>query len=164
MSNYFIEHIINFAPINERIATSGQPERSVFPLINAAGYQMVIYLAVYESPNHIAEEPQIVRDLGMEFIHIPVIWTSPRPEQFDQLASILEENKGKNIFIHCELNYRVSSFLFLYKVLYLNSDPESAWWSMLEIWEPDATWRALMREVLSRHDAAPFERLEEPEL
>jgi protein tyrosine phosphatase (PTP) superfamily phosphohydrolase (DUF442 family) len=159
MSNYFIDHIINFAPVNEHITTSGQPDHSAFPLIKSAGYQMVIYLATSASSNHIAEEPQIVRELGMQYIHIPVIWDSPQPTQFEEFSNILEQNKDKNIFIHCALNYRVSSFIFLYQVLFLNADPESAWWSMLEIWDPNLIWRDFMKTILEQHHAAPFERL-----
>jgi len=162
MSSYFIEHIINFAPVNDFIATSGQPEESAFPFIKAAGYQMVIYLATSASTHHIAEEPRIVQDLGMEFVHIPVIWDSPQPGDFDQFSAILQQNKDKKIFIHCALNYRVSSFIFLYHVVYLHLDSESAWWSMLDIWDPDPTWRTFMKMVLDQHHAPPFDRLNPP--
>jgi len=160
MSAYNIEHIINFAPVNEQIATSGQPDRDAFPLIKSAGYQLIIYLATSASTNHIPDEPQIVADLGMDFIHIPVLWDSPQPIQFEEFTHVLEQNRDKKVFIHCALNYRVSCFIFLYLVLFHHSDPESAWWSMLEIWDPNPTWLTFMKMVLAQHHAAPFSRLE----
>ena len=156
MPAYIIDHIVNFSPFNDHIATSGQPDRDVFPLIKAEGYQMVIYLATPSLDRHIADEAQIIHDLGMAYHHIPVLWESPQPEQFEAFARILEENKDKKIFIHCVLNYRVSCFMFLYQVIYLKAAPETAWWSVLDIWEPNPTWRAYINTVLSLHHLAPF--------
>lgn len=156
-----MEQILNFVFLNEQIATSGQPERDVFPLIKAAGYDLVIYMATPASTNHIPEEEQIVQGLGMRYVHIPVIWESPQVSQYDELVTLLEHNRGQKIYIHCALNYRVSAFMFLYRVLMLNDDPQQAWWDMLAVWEPLPHWRAYLRTVLAAHHAPPFAPLVE---
>jgi protein tyrosine phosphatase (PTP) superfamily phosphohydrolase (DUF442 family) len=163
MSTFFIDHIVNFAPLNDHIATSGQPDRDIFPLIKKNGYQLIINLATSASSNHIPEEEQIIHDLGMEYIHIPVLWESPQPDQFEAFSQILEQNKDKNILVHCALNYRVSCFIFLYQVLYLHVDPEAAWWSVLEIWDPNSTWRAFLNTILNQHQFPPFAPLNPPD-
>ena len=151
-----LDELLNFVQITPDLATSGQPERVSFPRIREAGYQLIIYLATSASANHIPDEGEIVHGLGMDFIHIPVIWEAPCPGQFLEFLTILDQYKGKRIFVHCALNYRASCFMFLYKVLFMAYDPETAWWDMLEVWEPDKVWKQFIRDVLSYHQVSPF--------
>jgi hypothetical protein len=48
-----IEDIINFLQLSDRLATAGQPTIELYPAIAAAGYQVVINLALTDSPNEI---------------------------------------------------------------------------------------------------------------
>ncbi|MCB0207439.1 MAG: hypothetical protein KDH89_21670, partial [Anaerolineae bacterium] len=45
------------------------------------------------------------------------------------------------------LNYRVSSFMYLYRVLRLGADEEAARWDLLSIWEPDERWSTFIAEA-----------------
>jgi hypothetical protein len=65
--------IYQFLPLSETIATAGQPTVEQFPAIQAAGYDVVINLALPESANAIPEEGAIVEKLGLQYIHIPVV-------------------------------------------------------------------------------------------
>ncbi len=74
MSKNKLENIYNFLQISDRLGTSGQPTEEQFSDIKNAGYQTVINLALTNSSNALSDEPEIVENNGMEYIHIPVIW------------------------------------------------------------------------------------------
>ena len=60
---------IDYSPL---LTTSGQPAEADFALIAAAGYDRIVFLAFTNHPKAVAHEDLIVRELGLQFIHIPV--------------------------------------------------------------------------------------------
>ena len=65
----------------------------------------------------LADEERSVTKLGMEYIHIPVIWQSPTSDDLDKFFDVMEKYKNKKFFVHCAANMRVSSFVALYRVI-----------------------------------------------
>jgi thiosulfate/3-mercaptopyruvate sulfurtransferase len=54
------------------------------------------------------DEPALVRELGMDYIHLPLNGTfSYRPELVDRIAEIMAEHKGK-VALHCASGWRAS--------------------------------------------------------
>ncbi|MCE1255637.1 MAG: protein tyrosine phosphatase family protein, partial [Anaerolineae bacterium] len=107
-----LESIINFKDFSDSIVTSGQPDASIFPEIHAAGFQVVINLATANSFRAIAEEGDLVRNAGMDYVHIPVVWENPTPEDFARFVEEMLRRQNQKLFIHCAMNWRVSSFMF----------------------------------------------------
>jgi len=135
-----LNHILNFVQIAPGLGTAGQPLREQFADIAAAGYEVVINLAMPTSDHAIPDEAAVVGGLGMAYIHIPVVWEAPQREDFEQFCEAMQRLVGRKVFVHCALNMRVSAFVFLYRVLRQGADPEVVQWDMLQIWEPEGVW------------------------
>ena len=68
-----IAAIPNFLQLSETVATAGQPTEAQITAIQAAGYRVVINLALPTSTNALPNEQALVEALGMTYIHIPVL-------------------------------------------------------------------------------------------
>lgn len=138
--------ITNFLLINEQIATAGQPTKEQLPLIKDFGYQVVINLALRDSPNAILDEEKILTNLGLTYIHIPVIWENPKEDELFSFFSTMQQHGNHKIFIHCVLNMRVSAFLYLYRIRILKEKLEIAKADLEKIWKPDGVWLKFIEE------------------
>ena len=137
---------INYSPA---LTTSGQPTEAELALIASAGYDRVIFLAFSNHPKAVAHEDDIVRNLGLQFIHIPVEWDSPSPADFVAFAAVMQTHGSGRTLVHCEVNFRASVFGFLYQVLFTGADVDEALSLMQSIWVPNDTWEAFIVRVMS---------------
>src|SRR5690349_23993982 len=78
MADAKVETIINYYALPEGLVSSGQPTPEEFAAIRDAGYQVIINLVPPEATSALANEHEVVQNLGMEYIHIPVIWNEPK--------------------------------------------------------------------------------------
>ena len=139
--------ITNFLQIAPGLGTAGMPTQEQIPLLAAAGYQVVINLAVDDLPSVLAEEEKLVNDCGMHYVHIPVIWLKPTLANVKDFFATMQQQQGKKVFVHCVLNMRVSVFVYLYRVLILNVSPRAAYADVLKIWQPDEVWQPFILET-----------------
>ena len=105
------------------------------------GYEVLINLALLDSPGALPNEDTLVTALGLQYFHIPVVWESPQPSDLDQFFKTMQRNQSRKVFVHCVLNMRVSVFVFLYRVMVLKENAEKVYQDLLRIWVPDHTWR-----------------------
>ena len=131
-----LQNIYNFMLISEKLATAGQPQAEQLQAIKAAGYETVINLATIDSKYSVLNEDEIVKELGMDYIHIPVVWSSPEPEDLQQFFAAMAANSDKKLFVHCIANMRVSAFIMLYRVIKQGVPYAKAQADMLPIWNP----------------------------
>ena len=131
-----LNDIINFVQLSENLLTSGQPNEEDFREVAKAGVETVINLATETSEFALSNEPEFVRGLGMGHVHIPVVWENPTLENLDQFLAEMDARKGEKLLVHCALNYRVSCFTALWKVLRLGEEPKQAFVHVFDIWEP----------------------------
>lgn len=143
--------ILNYIPLQPLLATAGQPTVSQFPLIAQAGFKLVINLALPTSHNAIPEEADIVTRLGMNYLHIPVIWEQPTVENLEQFFSVLEQHAHTKKFIHCAMNMRVSVFMLLYFVIKKGWRYADALNNVREIWQPDTVWQSFIEQNMQRY-------------
>ncbi|RUR84097.1 protein tyrosine phosphatase family protein [Chlorogloeopsis fritschii PCC 9212] len=143
-----MDNIYNFLQISELIATSGQPTKEEFALIKEAGYQLVVNLALPESPNAVPDEKQIVESQGMEYVHIPVVWDKPNLENVKDFFRVMETNADKRVFVHCAANKRVSAFMYLYRHLHEGINDEEAKKDLHQIWTPNEIWQRFIEQVI----------------
>jgi protein tyrosine phosphatase (PTP) superfamily phosphohydrolase (DUF442 family) len=136
-----IEDIVNFWSISDRLATAGQPTMAQYPAIVGAGYRVVINLALTDSPDALPSEAAIARDLGLEYIHIPVIWDAPKLTDFQEFVTVMMARRDRHIFIHCAANKRVSAFVYLCRLLYEGIDEATARRDLTQIWTPNDIWQ-----------------------
>lgn len=134
--------------ISDTLLTSGQPTREQFSEVFAAGWQVVINLAMPDSIGAFPDEGDVVRGLGMEYIAIPVVWSAPTRHELEMFFAALDANRGKKVLAHCALNMRVSTFVFLDRVLRQGMEIETAREDLLSIWQPEGVWQEFIDEML----------------
>lgn len=140
---------IDYSPL---LTTSGQPTEAELGQVASAGYDRVVFLAFTNHPKAVAYEDDIVRELGLQFIHIPVLWESPSLADFDAFAALMRIPSSDRTLVHCEVNFRASVFGFLYQVIYAGMDVDEAMSLMHAIWIPNNTWERFIARVLDQHD------------
>jgi protein tyrosine phosphatase (PTP) superfamily phosphohydrolase (DUF442 family) len=149
-----LNDICNFLSLG-RIGTAGQPTGAQFAAVKAAGYRVVVNLALPTSTNALPDEAERVTALGMTYVHIPVIWESPTLQDLDEFLAVMERYGEEKVFVHCALNMRVSAFIFLYRVIRLGVPPDEARGALLQIWQPDDVWSRFIGRALAHHGMAP---------
>ena len=135
----------NFHQITPRIGTAGHPKPEDFQAIAAAGYQVVINLAMHNADDAIAEEGSLVSQAGMSYIHLPVPWEAPTADHLKTFIGLMDALADKKILVHCQVNARVSAFMLKY--LTFKGVPEAeATTPLMEKWKPqmDDKWQGFL--------------------
>jgi protein tyrosine phosphatase (PTP) superfamily phosphohydrolase (DUF442 family) len=143
-----IKNIRDYLLLSDRICTSGQPTEEQFKFIKNSGYHVIINLAILTSPEALSYEESIVKDYGLDYYHIPVIWDSPLIENLLRFFEAMKLFSDKKIFIHCIANKRVSAFMFLYRICYENFDTDLALTDLNKIWLPNEIWQNFIHSAL----------------
>jgi protein tyrosine phosphatase (PTP) superfamily phosphohydrolase (DUF442 family) len=141
----------NVVEISPTLVTSGQPTVNALRSLAAQGFEAVIYLAPSTVPDAIAEEPALLKSQGIEFIHIPVPFMQPTESHVAQLSAALERLKAKRVLVHCQVNMRASTLVFLHRVIVNGEDPALAYEAVARVWSPRGPWKTLVLEQLRRH-------------
>jgi protein tyrosine phosphatase (PTP) superfamily phosphohydrolase (DUF442 family) len=132
--------------------TSGQLSVRDIAELPALGVGTVINLALPTSSNALPGEAELVTVHGINYIHIPVVWEAPQLEDLSTFFAILDALNalnGKNVWVHCAKNMRVSTFVYLYRKLRLDEPEEQARFPMQEVWTPNATWQKFIDQALA---------------
>lgn len=148
MSTNPIEDIYNYLKLSDSVATAGQPTEAQLSVIKEAGYQVVVNLALPESPNAVPHEPAIVESQGMQYVHIPVVWENPTLEDVARFFAAMEGNADRPVFVHCAANMRVSAFMYLYRLIHQGMSDEQANRDLHRIWIPNDTWQEFIQQVI----------------
>jgi protein tyrosine phosphatase (PTP) superfamily phosphohydrolase (DUF442 family) len=143
-----LSDISNYRQYTSTFSSSGQPTRDQLKLLKDDGFERIVYIAFSNSGSAFADEDVIVKELGMDYIHIPVIWGQPSASDFYAFAGAMQRQPDRKTLLHCQVNYRASAFAFLYRVLYQDVAVADAKSDMNSVWQPDETWRNLMFEIL----------------
>jgi protein tyrosine phosphatase (PTP) superfamily phosphohydrolase (DUF442 family) len=138
--------IRNFVPISERIGTSGQPSEAQLALIREAGFETLINLLPVD--REATNEPALVEQLGMEYVNIPVLWHNPTVANLRDFFRIMDSRTERRVFVHCQVNMRVSAFMYLYRILRWGVAPEEAEIELHDIWVPDGVWQEFIENIL----------------
>lgn len=149
MADARVETIINYYELSDGLVSSGQPTPEEFEALRDAGYQLIVNLVPTDASMALANEQEIVENLGMEYIHIPVIWDSPQVGDVEKFFSVMQNNRDKKMFLHCEVNYRASSFLYVYRRKFLGVDEKTARQDLQWVWAPNPTWTKFIKDIES---------------
>lgn len=135
------------------LATSGQPREDEIAAIAAAGYEVVINLALHDDPRYsLADEAGSVRALGVEYVHIPVKFDAPSRDDLRAFFDAMDAHRGRRLWVHCAANLRVSAFLALHRHFREGWTTAQAFGPMREVWEPNAVWARFLDESLAAGD------------
>ena len=150
-----LDDITNYREYSPLLSSSGQPKRKQFSLIRDAGFERVIFLAPYDSHGSFEEEADIVPELGMEYVHVPIVWDAPRDSDFETVARAMLADPDKKTLIHCQVNFRASSISFLYRVIHGRVPIAEAKEDLDSVWVPNDTWREYIFATLAAHGISP---------
>ena len=150
-----LAEITNFRQYSDTFASAGQPTREQFQLLADQGFERIVYIAFTNNNNAPADADQLVKGLGMEYMHVPVAFDNPLPDDFYAFADSMRRNTGKKTLLHCQVNARATAFSFLYRVLYDDISIVDAKADMNTVWQPNAVWRDFIFEVLDQNDVSP---------
>jgi uncharacterized protein (TIGR01244 family) len=150
-----INDIYNFREASPDIATSGQPKEAQLAEIAAAGYEVVINLALHDDPRYsLPDERSSVQALGMDYIHIPVLFNQPTQETLHAFFHAMEQSRERRVWIHCAANMRVSVFLGLYRVQRQGWSEQEAFALMHSIWQPNEVWSRFIGQQRDKADGS----------
>jgi protein tyrosine phosphatase (PTP) superfamily phosphohydrolase (DUF442 family) len=147
-----LEDIYNFLALSETLFTGGMPTADQLTDAAQRGVKLVINLAPHEAPNALPNEANLVPSLGMEYINIPVNWSTPTKDGLDRFIDALENNKEKKILVHCQANFRATAFVSLYRILRQGWDPDEAMEVMHKVWDEEdyPMWKLFIEDTLKR--------------
>ena len=143
------EEIYNFLKVNDQIATGGQPTVPQLEAAKAEGFASVINLATLDSRNSLEDEAGLVRSLGMNYYHIPVVWEAPQESDFNAFNKVMQQLPEGKTLIHCAANFRVTAFYSLYAEKHLGWTPEQAKEFRSQIWKDngDVVWNDFIARI-----------------
>jgi protein tyrosine phosphatase (PTP) superfamily phosphohydrolase (DUF442 family) len=136
-------------------SSSGQPTAAHLQLLKEEGFQRIVYIAYTDHEKSLPAEDRLVKDLGMDYLQVPVDWNAPARSDFYLFAGAMQKEPSKRTLVHCQVNYRASAFAFLYRVVYDRVPIAEAKRDMNRIWKPNETWRKLMFDVLQENGMSP---------
>lgn len=147
-----ISDIDNYRQYSPYFSSSGQPSKKQLKAVADAGFERVIYLAFTDNKTAIESEDRAVKSLGMDYLHIPVDFDQPTARDFEDFASVLNQDKEVRTLLHCQINLRASAFSFLFRVIYGDVPMADAKSDLDAIWQPDKVWYRFIVNVLKQHD------------
>jgi len=110
--------------IDDRILVGGQPTPEQLETLRGLGYSTVVNLRMPQESG--TTDPGLVRELGMEYVSIPIGGAETVNEaNARRLAEVLEKAEG-GVVVHCASGNRVGA-LFAMKAFYVDGkSPEEA--------------------------------------
>jgi len=146
-----LESVVRYVPISASLATAGQPSEAQLAAVAAAGFEVVINLALHNDARYsLKDEAATVRALGLEYIHIPVQFTSPSPADLNTFFNAMERSAHRKVLVHCAQNKRVPVFIALYRIARLGWSREEALAAMHGVWQPDPVWESFIARALQQ--------------
>lgn len=144
-----LRHIRKYGRVSDALSSAGQPTQEQFTWIRDAGFTAVVNLLPQDRWD--MDEEIIVRDLGMGYVSIPVVWAAPQVDDILRFFEAMDGLRGQRVFVHCAVNMRASAFVYLYRICRLGIDPDDAEIDMHDIWVPDGIWAELIETVLAQY-------------
>ena len=136
---------------NPQVMTSGLPTEQQFAQLAQAGIKTVINLIPDDNPNALANEQQIVMQLGMNYHNISVDWQNPTQENLAQFYRLMQQYGDAPVLVHCAANYRASAFYYLYQTRQNNApsiaEALTPWGDLQQSFAEYPQWQKLIEEA-----------------
>lgn len=138
------------------LASSGQPEPSGIEEIGRAGFKHLLNVALSTSTGALVNEATLAERAGLRYVHLPIDFEQPEPEQAARLFALLEQLRAEPVFVHCAKNMRVSALLSAYRMVLGGVSSRVARADLHAIWEPNHTWRRFVSNAALRAMPTPL--------
>ncbi len=146
----------NLVEISPKIVTSGQPTALALGTLGKQNVDVVIFLVPDGTSSNVPDEAAILQRQGITYVHIPIPFGAPTAEHYQAFAGAMSSHAGGKVLVHCEINLRASSMVFLYRVIALKQDPHRAYEAVARVWSPRGAWKPFIQDMLRKH-AITFE-------
>ncbi len=107
------------------LVTGGQPSPAHLEALHRAGGAVVLDIRDPLEPRPF-DEPAIVRQLGMEYVNVPVNAGTITDETLERILSVLRGAGDRTVFFHCASGNRVGGALIPHLMLDHGMDEEAA--------------------------------------
>ena len=105
-----------FLQVTPEFCTGGQPRVEHYAMLKSKGVKTVLNLR--QPTEHRAdEEKQLVEELGMKYVNIPVNYQTPTPESVDEFLKITDDKASRPMFVHCTAAIRAGAYWAIRRVL-----------------------------------------------
>ena len=140
--------IYNFHKVSDLLACAGQPREGQLATIAEDGYKVVINLGLADGRYALKDEATSVKNLGVTYHHIPVIFGSPQIQDLTLFINLMNKHAHEKTFVHCAANYRASVFTGLYLYASGKLDEQQMEGFIDEIWKPEPIWELFIEEAV----------------
>jgi protein tyrosine phosphatase (PTP) superfamily phosphohydrolase (DUF442 family) len=144
----------NVVPVSPRLVTSGQPSAAALAGLRAEGFAAVLYLAPPTVADAVRDEPAILEQQGVDYVNVPIRFEHPTAADFEAVRATLDRWADRKVLVHCQINLRASTMVFLYRVLVQGARPEDAYQAVAGVWTPKGPWKDLVVTLLARSGIA----------
>ncbi len=120
-----ISGVANACQILPNVVTGGQPTAAQLKALKEAGGNIVLDLRDPMEPRPV-DEAALVRELGMEYINIPVRAGSLDDTTLEHILAALRRAGDQTVFFHCGSGSRVGGALIPYFILDQGMDEQDA--------------------------------------
>ncbi|MBA3659323.1 MAG: hypothetical protein H0W67_06975 [Gemmatimonadales bacterium] len=107
------------------LVTGGQPSPAHLEALHGAGGAVVLDIRDPMEPRPF-DEPAIVRQLGMEYVNVPVNAGTITDETLERILTVLRGAGDRTVFFHCASGNRVGGALIPHLMLDCGMDEEAA--------------------------------------
>jgi protein tyrosine phosphatase (PTP) superfamily phosphohydrolase (DUF442 family) len=154
-----ITGIPNAGKITDVLYRGAQPTEMGLSELKILGITTLVDLRT-EDREKIEWERKHAESLGMRFVHVPVDgWSPPTDEQVVQFLSLLRDNPGQKIFVHCHFgDDRTGVFIATYRMVSQKWTAEQAiremyFFGFNGLWHP--AMKTFVRDFPARLNSAP---------
>ena len=144
----------NIVPISAHLVTSGQPSPAALAQLGTLDFGAVVYLAPPTVPDAVRNEAAILERQGIAYVNIPIRFDNPTEEHFASFVEVLSKFPDRKILVHCQVNMRASTMVFLHRVIVGKESSEQAYEAVARVWSPQGPWKALLVTLLRKHQVA----------
>lgn len=136
--------IHNWRRLDARLTTSGQPTEAQLAALAGIGVQHVVNLGLHTHERALSDEAGSLAKLGIPYSHLPVDFQNPTRADLEAFCTLMDRLQDQTIHVHCIANYRVSAFLYRYRIDVLGWSEDRARADLDAIWRPEGVWKALV--------------------
>jgi len=148
----------NFYQYSDRVLTAGQPSQDILENVSDDGIEVVISVVPeYESVFN-PRQGEILAEQGIEYIHVPVAWTSPTSEEFDRFIAAMDSVGERKVLVHCWANARASALVYAHRAINAPETQADELENLKTVWsdvagynlDNNTTWSAYLDENIKR--------------
>jgi len=111
-----LQGVVNANQALPNVVTAGQPAPEHFRALKAAGIEVVLDLRHPSEPRGF-DEPALMRELGFEYVTIPITDQSLTDQTLDDITRTMRANADRQVLVHCASGNRIGGALVPYLML-----------------------------------------------